>query len=245
MGPRYTGGTPPVVPVRPRLYRRGRNPHWSTAGLSAVLPRSSALAVKDRQGQNDHQCTADTITTHQSATFSGAGAPPIKTWRKQTTNGKTLTSIHSTRNLDSMEPELNILPAIVYLLLYQEHERRRRRQLSGPANGRAVLEMKGPAEWCLTGRAQRSSSETAVPSGAMLDRKGPAERCLTGRAQRSSTETAVPSGAVLEMKAPAERCLTGRAQRSGARQEGPSGAVLDRKGPAEQFRDGGTQRSSA
>ncbi|KAJ1168793.1 hypothetical protein NDU88_000707 [Pleurodeles waltl] len=53
MGPRYTGGTPPVVPVRPRLYRRGRNPHWSTAGLSAVLPRSSALAVKDRQGQND------------------------------------------------------------------------------------------------------------------------------------------------------------------------------------------------
>ncbi|KAJ1191912.1 hypothetical protein NDU88_001225 [Pleurodeles waltl] len=54
MGPRYTGGTPPVVPVRPRLYRRGRNPHWSTAGLSAVLPRSSALAVKDRQGQNDH-----------------------------------------------------------------------------------------------------------------------------------------------------------------------------------------------
>ncbi|KAJ1134630.1 hypothetical protein NDU88_001081 [Pleurodeles waltl] len=56
MGPRYTGGTPPVVPVRPRLYRRGRNPHWSTAGLSAVLPRSSALAVKDRQGQNDHLC---------------------------------------------------------------------------------------------------------------------------------------------------------------------------------------------
>ncbi|KAJ1097336.1 hypothetical protein NDU88_002460 [Pleurodeles waltl] len=54
MGPRYTGGTPPVVPVRPRLYRCGRNPHWSTAGLSAVLPRSSALAVKDRQGQNDH-----------------------------------------------------------------------------------------------------------------------------------------------------------------------------------------------
>ncbi|KAJ1089497.1 hypothetical protein NDU88_002648 [Pleurodeles waltl] len=42
-----------VLPVRPRLYRRGRNPHWSTAGLLAVLPRSSALAVFDRQGQND------------------------------------------------------------------------------------------------------------------------------------------------------------------------------------------------
>ncbi|KAJ1208679.1 hypothetical protein NDU88_004062 [Pleurodeles waltl] len=55
MGRRYTGGSPPVVPVRPRLYRRGRNPHWSTAGLSAVLPRSSALAVKDRQGQNEGQ----------------------------------------------------------------------------------------------------------------------------------------------------------------------------------------------
>ncbi|KAJ1217297.1 hypothetical protein NDU88_004891 [Pleurodeles waltl] len=53
MGRRYTGGSPPVVPVRPRLYRRGMNPHWSTAGLSAVLPRSSALAVFDRQGQNE------------------------------------------------------------------------------------------------------------------------------------------------------------------------------------------------
>ncbi|KAJ1191178.1 hypothetical protein NDU88_000494 [Pleurodeles waltl] len=66
MGPRYTGGTPPVVPVRPRLYRRGRNPHWSTAGLSAVLPRSSALAVKDRQGQNDHLIL---LEGHEQAKF--------------------------------------------------------------------------------------------------------------------------------------------------------------------------------
>ncbi|KAJ1189425.1 hypothetical protein NDU88_006170 [Pleurodeles waltl] len=65
-----------------------------------------------------------------------------------------------------MEPELNILPAIVYLLIYHEYERRRRRQRTGTVNGPAVLEM-------------------AVPSGAVLDRKGPEERCLTGRAQRS------------------------------------------------------------
>ncbi|KAJ1151175.1 hypothetical protein NDU88_003962 [Pleurodeles waltl] len=81
-----------------------------------------------RQQAGGRQCTAHHITTHQSATFSGAGAPPIKTGRKQTTNGKTLTSKHSTRKEDSMEPELNILPALVYLLIYHEYERRRRRQ---------------------------------------------------------------------------------------------------------------------
>ncbi|KAJ1152234.1 hypothetical protein NDU88_005011 [Pleurodeles waltl] len=52
-GRRYTGGRPPVLPVRPRLYRRGRNALGSTAGLSAVLPRSSNPAVIDRQGWND------------------------------------------------------------------------------------------------------------------------------------------------------------------------------------------------
>ncbi|KAJ1091132.1 hypothetical protein NDU88_004259 [Pleurodeles waltl] len=65
MGRRYTGGSPPVVPVRPRLYRRGRNPHWSTAGLLAVLLRSSALAVFDRQGQNDRQSVKHSNITKQ------------------------------------------------------------------------------------------------------------------------------------------------------------------------------------
>ncbi|KAJ1177247.1 hypothetical protein NDU88_002508 [Pleurodeles waltl] len=69
-----------------------------------------------------------------------------------------------------MEPELNILPALVYLLIYHEYELRRRRQRG------AVLETAGPSGAVL---------ETAGPSGAVLDRKGPAERCLTGRAQRS------------------------------------------------------------
>ncbi|KAJ1185930.1 hypothetical protein NDU88_002716 [Pleurodeles waltl] len=52
-GRRYTGGRPPVLPVRPRLYRRSRNAHWSTAGLSAVLPPPLALAVLYRQGHNE------------------------------------------------------------------------------------------------------------------------------------------------------------------------------------------------
>ncbi|KAJ1199534.1 hypothetical protein NDU88_003368 [Pleurodeles waltl] len=39
-----------------------------------------------------------------------------------------LTATHPTRNEDTMDPELQILPAIVFLLLYQEHVCRRRRQ---------------------------------------------------------------------------------------------------------------------
>ncbi|KAJ1200691.1 hypothetical protein NDU88_004512 [Pleurodeles waltl] len=70
MGRRYTGGSPPVVPVRPRLYRRGRNPHWSTAGLSAVLPRSSALAVFDRQGQNEGQCVCPPLSQGPPGVFT-------------------------------------------------------------------------------------------------------------------------------------------------------------------------------
>ncbi|KAJ1109976.1 hypothetical protein NDU88_007333 [Pleurodeles waltl] len=42
----------------------------------------------------------------------------IKTRRKQYTEGKTLTSPHPTRNQDAMEPELQILPAMVFLLLH-------------------------------------------------------------------------------------------------------------------------------
>ncbi|KAJ1157451.1 hypothetical protein NDU88_010163 [Pleurodeles waltl] len=118
----------------------GRRPKKWNSDPGGNRQHSPPLYHSDRHGGTDkqrgghcqqtggRQCTAHPITTHQSATFSGAGAQPIKTRRKQTSNGKTLTSIHPTRNLDSMEPELHILPAIVYLLLYQEHERRRRRQ---------------------------------------------------------------------------------------------------------------------
>ncbi|KAJ1179315.1 hypothetical protein NDU88_004549, partial [Pleurodeles waltl] len=35
-----------------------------------------------RQQTGGSQCTAHPITTHQSATFSGAVAPPVKTWQK-------------------------------------------------------------------------------------------------------------------------------------------------------------------
>ncbi|KAJ1176351.1 hypothetical protein NDU88_001633 [Pleurodeles waltl] len=47
---------------------------------------------------------------------------------------------HPTRNQDAMEPELQILPAIVFLLLYQEHERRLRR----PRPGTAPFIVRGP-----------------------------------------------------------------------------------------------------
>ncbi|KAJ1107820.1 hypothetical protein NDU88_005209 [Pleurodeles waltl] len=47
-----------------------------------------------------------------------------------------------------MEPELHILPAIAFLLFFQDHERRRRRQRTRPANGPAVLDR----------RAQRSGA---------------------------------------------------------------------------------------
>ncbi|KAJ1187029.1 hypothetical protein NDU88_003808 [Pleurodeles waltl] len=57
----------------------------------------------------------------QSATFSGADSPRTKTQRKQDLEGETLTSTHPTRNQDAMEPKLHILPAIVFLLLYQEN----------------------------------------------------------------------------------------------------------------------------
>ncbi|KAJ1203202.1 hypothetical protein NDU88_006995 [Pleurodeles waltl] len=63
----------------------------------------------------------------QSATFSGADSTRTKTQRKLDLEGKTLTSTHPTKNQDAMGPELQILPALVFLLLYQEHDRRRRR----------------------------------------------------------------------------------------------------------------------
>ncbi|KAJ1126845.1 hypothetical protein NDU88_005251 [Pleurodeles waltl] len=53
-----------------------------------------------------------------------------------------LTSTHPTRNQDAMEPELQILPALIFLLLHQEHERRRRRPsgvLGSGAAGGGVL----------------------------------------------------------------------------------------------------------
>ncbi|KAJ1149096.1 hypothetical protein NDU88_001914 [Pleurodeles waltl] len=50
-----------------------------------------------------------------------------KARRKQYTEGKTVTSPHPTRNQDAMEPELQILPMLVFLLFDQEHQRRRRR----------------------------------------------------------------------------------------------------------------------
>ncbi|KAJ1177758.1 hypothetical protein NDU88_003010 [Pleurodeles waltl] len=55
---------------------------------------------------------------------------PSKAWRKQNTEGKRLTSRHSRKNHDAMEPELHSLPMLMYLLIHQEHERRRRRPWS-------------------------------------------------------------------------------------------------------------------
>ncbi|KAJ1214132.1 hypothetical protein NDU88_001759 [Pleurodeles waltl] len=50
---------------------------------------------------------------------------PSKARQKQCLEGKPLTPRHSTKNLDTMEPELQVLPMLVYLLIYQEHQRRR------------------------------------------------------------------------------------------------------------------------
>ncbi|KAJ1097356.1 hypothetical protein NDU88_002476 [Pleurodeles waltl] len=68
--------------------------------------------------------------------FRGEFTANKKTRRKQDLERKTLTSAQPTRNQDAIEPELHILPAFVFLLLYQEHERRRRRpRVLHPAHG--------------------------------------------------------------------------------------------------------------
>ncbi|KAJ1160700.1 hypothetical protein NDU88_001193 [Pleurodeles waltl] len=41
--------------------------------------------------------------------------------------GKCSPSTHPTRNDDSMDPDLEILPALVFLLLHDQQRRRRRR----------------------------------------------------------------------------------------------------------------------
>ncbi|KAJ1112411.1 hypothetical protein NDU88_000675 [Pleurodeles waltl] len=102
--------------------------------------------------------------------------------------------------------------------------------------------MKGPAERCRDGSAQRNGAETAVPSGTVQRRQCPAERCRDGSAQRNGAETAVPSGTVQRRQCPAERCRDGSAQRNGAETAVPSGTVLERKGPAE--RDGSYLRGA-
>ncbi|KAJ1211462.1 hypothetical protein NDU88_006822 [Pleurodeles waltl] len=56
-----------------------------------------------------------------------ADSPRTKTQRKQDLEGKMVTSTHPTRIQDAMEPELQILPAFIFLLLYQEQQRWRRR----------------------------------------------------------------------------------------------------------------------
>ncbi|KAJ1111144.1 hypothetical protein NDU88_008481 [Pleurodeles waltl] len=119
-----------------------------------------------------------------------------------------------------MEPELNIIPALVYLLIYHEYEVRRRRQRG------AVLERKGPAERCLRRRG---------PAERCLRRRGPVQRCssapralfsgayLHGGALFSGTllhrgpcsavpiSTAGPCSAVLFCTAgPVQRCLSPR-----------------------------------
>ncbi|KAJ1116460.1 hypothetical protein NDU88_004671 [Pleurodeles waltl] len=52
-----------------------------------------------------------------------------KARRKQYTEGKPLTSRHPTRNQDAIEPELHILPMLLFLLPYQEQDRCHRRPL--------------------------------------------------------------------------------------------------------------------
>ncbi|KAJ1104328.1 hypothetical protein NDU88_001740 [Pleurodeles waltl] len=42
--------------------------------------------------------------------------------------GKRSPSTHPTRKEDTMEPELRILPALVFLLIYEHQQWRRRRQ---------------------------------------------------------------------------------------------------------------------
>ncbi|KAJ1109353.1 hypothetical protein NDU88_006715 [Pleurodeles waltl] len=53
---------------------------------------------------------------------------PSKARRKQYTEGKPLTSRHPTRNQDAMEPKLQVQLMLVYHLIYQEHQRRRRQR---------------------------------------------------------------------------------------------------------------------
>ncbi|KAJ1198476.1 hypothetical protein NDU88_002317 [Pleurodeles waltl] len=53
---------------------------------------------------------------------------PSKARQKQPLEGKPLTSRHPTRNQDAMEPELQVLPMLVYLPIYQEDQRRQLRR---------------------------------------------------------------------------------------------------------------------
>ncbi|KAJ1108234.1 hypothetical protein NDU88_005616 [Pleurodeles waltl] len=62
---------------------------------------------------------------------------PSKARWKQCLEEKPLTTRHSMKNQDAMEPELQVLPMLVYRLIYQEHQRRRRRRwlLCGGSDG--------------------------------------------------------------------------------------------------------------
>ncbi|KAJ1103564.1 hypothetical protein NDU88_000985 [Pleurodeles waltl] len=106
-----------------------RDSHFTTLTATAI---ETNIAGGNRQQTGGRQCTAHCITTGLSATFSGVVPTRSKEQRKQDLRGKPLTSRHPTRNQDAMEPELHVLPMLVFLLLFQEHERRRRRPRKSP-----------------------------------------------------------------------------------------------------------------
>ncbi|KAJ1205038.1 hypothetical protein NDU88_000473 [Pleurodeles waltl] len=102
-----------------------------TANIDSHFNTPTAMAVEtNRVAVTANRQVEDKVPP---TVFQHAYLPPTvsKTRQKQYTEGKPLTSRHPMRNQDAMEPELHVLPMLVFLLLYQEQDRRCRRPRCG------------------------------------------------------------------------------------------------------------------
>ncbi|KAJ1160175.1 hypothetical protein NDU88_000677 [Pleurodeles waltl] len=86
------------------------------------------MAGGDRRGQNDRHSLYVPTTS--------------KARRKQYTEGKGLTYGDSGKNHNAMEPELQIFPMLVYLLLHKEYQRRRLRTVLSNLRCGALLALR-------------------------------------------------------------------------------------------------------
>ncbi|KAJ1102089.1 hypothetical protein NDU88_007145 [Pleurodeles waltl] len=88
---------------------------------------------------------------------------PSKAQRKQYPEGKPLTSRHSTKYQDAMEPKLHVLLMLVYLLIYQEYERRWGRRPCGACGGGC-----GHASGCAGGGSGHGAGSCAGSGGGRI-----------------------------------------------------------------------------
>ncbi|KAJ1124730.1 hypothetical protein NDU88_003179 [Pleurodeles waltl] len=95
-----------------------------------------------------------------------------------------------------MEPELQILPAIVFLLLYQEHERRQRRPRDFPFGGWIPHALESRAEVFSRRMDANKPCYTQIVRLAFLDaagaQEGPEGRKLDLQREGTSSKTKSP-----------------------------------------------------